>query len=196
MDRKTGNAKGSIFIHIKKYIENWHGEDAWKNILTSLPETDSEILESNFIKTVWYPAPLLNRLINTYDLLMGKGDFLSIVPIAEHIAKEDLRPLFDSFVNLRNPYVVLDNTPALWSRYFDSGWIEPDILDMDQKYYTLYLHEVADEDIASGVAICNFAVPKWFKLGLLMSGAHSANTIHSSCRYKGAESCKFEVRWE
>lgn len=196
MDRKTGNAKGSIFIHIKKYIIDSHGEDVWKEVLNSLSVSDSEILEKNVIKTEWYPVPLLNRLINTYDVLIGKGDFVSIIPIAEHIAKQDLEPLFDAFVNLNNPNIVLNNTHALWGRYFDSGWIELDILDMDQKYSTLYLHEFADERIASGVAICNFAVPKWFKLGLLMSGANSAKITHSDCRYKGAESCKFEVRWE
>ncbi len=196
MDNKTGNAKGSIFINIKEYVTNSHGEDEWNKILNNLPDSDSEILKNDIIRTEWYPTPLLNRLINTYDVLIGNGDFSSIIPIAEHIAKKDLGPLFEVFVNLDNPYIVLNNTPALWSRYFDSGQVELDILDLDKKYSTLYLYEAADENRASGVAICNVAVPKWFKVGLLMAGAKSANITQTDCRYKGAQFCKFEVRWE
>lgn len=196
MDRKTGNAKGSIFINIREYVLSSHGEVVWKKIVDNLPASDRDIVDGNIIKSRWYPAPLLNRLINTYDVLVGEGDFLSIMPVAEHIAKKDLGPLFDIFIHLNDPNMVLNNAPALWSRYFDSGWLVVDVLDTDQKYSTFYLHEVADEHRAPGVAICNFAIPKWLKTVLLMSGAKSAQIIQTDCRYKGAELCRFEVRWE
>ena len=196
MDKKTGNAKGSVFINVKEYILSTEGQDAWNRILNNLSVSDRKILDGNIIKSEWYPAPLLTRLIKTYDLLVGKGDLRAVTPIAEHIASKDLKPLFDAFVDLNNPNIVLNNTPALWSRYFDSGRLELDILDLDNNFSILHLYEVADQNRASGVAICNFAVPKWLKLGLLLCGASSVNIVHTSCRYKGAEFCKYEVTWE
>lgn len=196
MDRKTGNAKGSIFINTREYIEKYFGDSVWKLILVSLPGTDGKFYEMDIQKTEWYPVPFLNRLINTYDMIIGKGDFLSVVPISEYIAKKDLGPVFEVFLDLKNPQVILNSAPTLWSRYFDSGRMEIETLDMDNRVCTLNLYEIADETIAPGIAICNFAVPEWFRMGLMLSGASTVTITQSECRYKGAETCKFEVRWE
>lgn len=196
MDTKIGNVKGSVFINVKEYILNTRGQDVWDRILTNLPEPDRCTLYGNLIKSEWYPAPLLNRLINTYDLLVGVGDFKSITPVAEHIATRDLKPLFDAFLDLNNPNIVLNNTPALWGRYFDSGSLELETLDLENNFSALHLYDAADENLASGVAICDFAVPKWIKIGLILCGASSVVIAHTSCRYKGAEYCRYEVTWE
>ena len=196
MDTKTGRAKGSIFLNSRDYIVNSMGESVWKLILANLPDGDAEFFENNLVKTEWYPVPYVNRLINTYDLIAGNGDFLSIVPIAEYIAKKDLGPVFEVFIDLKNPQVVLNSAPSLWSRYFDTGRMDVESVNMDAKSSTLRLYELADETKASGVAICTFAVPEWFRTGLLMSGADSVSITQTECRYKGAEACKYEVTWE
>jgi hypothetical protein len=138
----------------------------------------------------------LNRLLNTYDLLYGKGDFLSIIPIAEYIANKDLGPMIDALVNLKKPSVVLKSAPSLWSRYFDSGLLELELLDDEKNFSVLFLDEIADENRASGVAVCNFAVPEWFKTGLTMAGANTVEIVQTGCRYKNDTICRFEVWWE
>jgi len=195
MDKKTGNTRGSVIINIKEYILGTQGQDAWNKIVNKLPHADKEILDCELIYSEWYPVSLLNRLINTYDLILGTGDFRSVIPVAEHIGTADLKPLFDAFLDLNNPNIVLNNTPALWERYFDSGHLELETFDLENKFATLYLFEAADEDRASGVAICNYAVPKWLKIVLLLCGASSANIKQTDCRYKGAEHCRYEVTW-
>ncbi|MFI5322092.1 MAG: hypothetical protein ACHQ6U_00865 [Thermodesulfobacteriota bacterium] len=181
---------------MKEYIINSRGESAWKKIINNLPDIDTNVLESEIIQTEWYPAPLLNRLINTYDVLEGNGDFLSVIPIAVYIATKDLGPMIDALVNLKKPSVVLNSAPSLWNRYFDSGLLEVELLDAEKNYSVLYLDEIADEKTASGVAICNIAVPEWFKTGLRMAGANSAEIVHTECRYKNSKPCRFEVWWE
>ena len=196
MTDKTGNTKGSILINAKEYIITSHGESVWKKIVNNLQEQDKEILENDLITTEWYPAPLLNRLLNTYDVVHGNGDFLSVIPLAEYIARKDLGPMLDSLVNLKTPPVLLKSAPSLWSRYFDSGLMELELLDEETNFSVLYLDEIADENRASGVAVCNFAVPEWFKTGLTMAGANSAEIVQTECRYKNSKPCKFEVWWE
>ena len=195
MDTKIGRAKGSIFLNSRDYIVNSIGDSVWKLVLANLPGDDAEFFEKNIAKSEWYPVPLLNNLVNTYDLVVGNGDFLSIVPIAEYIAKKDLGPVFEVFVDLKNPQVILNSAPSLWSRYFDSGRVDVESVNVDDKSSTLVLYELADEMKASGVAICTFAVPEWFKTGLLMSGTGSVAITQTECRYKGAESCKYEIKW-
>jgi hypothetical protein len=196
MAESSGSAKGSILSNAKEYIISAHGESAWKKIVNNLPEPDSTVLDSSLVSTDWYPAPLLNRLLNTYDVLHGNGDFLSIVPISEYIAKKDLGPMLDALVNLKKPATILKSAPSLWSRYFDSGMLELELLDTEKKYSVLYLDEIADEERASGVAVCNFAVPEWFKMGLMMAGANSVKIIQTACRYKNDKICRFEVWWD
>jgi hypothetical protein len=196
MAESSGMTKGSILFNAKEYIISAHGEGAWKRIVSNLPEPDSAILESGLVSTDWYPAPLLNRLLNTYDVLHGNGDFLSIVPIAEYIARKDLGPMLEALMNLKKPAIILKSAPSLWSRYFDSGMLEIELLDVEKKYAVLYLDELADEERASGVAVCNFAVPEWFKTGLKLAGANTVKIIQTSCRYKNDNICRFEVWWE
>lgn len=196
MTDSTGKTKGSILFNAKEYIISSHGESAWKRIVVNLPDPDSEILEREIVSTDWYPAPLLNRLLNTYDVLHGNGDFLSIVPVAEYIARKDLGPMLDSLVNLKKPAIILKSAHSLWGRYFDSGMLELELLDMEKKYSVFYLDEIADEDRASGVAVCNFALPEWFKTGLKMAGANSVKIVQTSCRYKNDNICRFEVWWD
>jgi len=196
MTQTTGNTKGSILLNAKEYIITSHGEGAWKNIVNNLPGPDIGILESVLISTEWYPAPLLNRLLNTYDIVHGNGDFLSVIPIAEYIVRKDLGPMLDALLNLKKPHVILKSASSLWGRYFDSGILELEVLDPEKKFSVLYLDEIADENRASGVAVCNFAVPEWLKTGLIMSGANSARIVQTGCRYKNSESCRFEAWWE
>lgn len=196
MAESSGKTKGSILSNAKEYIISSHGRDAWKKIVLNLPDRDSEILENELVGTDWYPAPLLNRLLNTYDVLHGNGDFVSIAPIAEYIAKKDLGPMLDALVNLKNPAVILKSAHSLWGRYFDSGMLELEFLDMENNYSIFYLDEIADEERASGVAVCNFALPEWFKTGLQMAGANSVRIVQSSCRYKNDKICRFEVWWD
>jgi hypothetical protein len=196
MAKITGNTKGSILLNAKEYIITSHGESVWKKILNNLPDPDREILESSLIGTEWYPAPLLNRLLNIYDMMHGNGDFLSVIPIAEFIANKDLGPMLDSLVNLKKPPVILKSAPSLWNRYFDSGMLELEVLDLEKNFSVLYLDEIADENRASGVAVCNFAVPVWFKTGLTMAGANTAEIVQTGCRYKNDTICRFEVWWE
>ena len=198
MDQIIGNAKGSIFIYAKEYIIKKHGEDAWKEILTRLSEEDRKILYGDLSKYVWYSAPILNHLINVYDSMFGIGDFKSIIPIAEYIAEQDLTPVFDMFVNLKNPPFILRSAPSLWSRYFDTGEIK--VQEAEDAggygYYKLVLEEIADEDRVSGRAICTYGVPMWLKSALFMAGAKKVTMSHARCRYKDAYSCMLEVWWE
>jgi hypothetical protein len=193
--RAIGNARGSIFIHIRDYVIKVHGKMIWGEILNRLSRTDGEIFGEQLIKHGWYSAPALNRLIGVYDNMFGSGNFESIVPVVEYIAQQDLAPVFDIFINLK-PSFVLSSAPSLWNRYFDTGMVKIQVADESERHYRLVLEEIADENSVSGRAICTYANPTWLKSALIMAGIKTVTINHDQCRYKNASSCVLDIRWD
>ncbi len=191
-----GNARGSIIAYFKDFVLETHGEGEWQKFLNELTPEDAEILTQEIYKLDWYPAPILNRVIEVYDKLYGKGDYQSIIPIAEYIVTEDLSPVFNVFLDLKNPTFILNNTPSLWKRYFDTGKVVVESADDDNKFYKIRLEELADESQVSGRAICDVGIPTWIKTGLHLTGAKNVKADPTECRYQGAEHCILEVRWD
>lgn len=190
----SGNAKGSIFIHIRDYIIKVYGVEIWGEILNRLSQSDRDIFGGQLNKHGWYSAPVINRLINIYDNMFGDGDFKSIVPIVEYIAQQDLAPVFDIFVNL-SPFFVLSSAPSLWKRYFDTGEVRVEVADEANRHFRLVLEEIADENSVSGRAICTYANPTWLRIALIMAGAETVTMSHVKCRYKNATSCVLDIWW-
>ena len=191
-----GKTKGVLFILIKEHVLENHGKDGWKKLLNQVSPKDSRVVDSGFLKNEWYPAPLLNRFLESYDRIFGNGDLSSIKPVASYIATEDLAPLFEVFTNLKNPSFVLSNSPSLWRRYFDTGEMRIEIRDDDKRFYRAHLIELADEDRVSGRAVCTYGIPAWTETALIMAGAQSVNIIHPECRYRGSGICVYEYRWD
>jgi hypothetical protein len=189
-------ARGSIYIYFKEYIIKVHGKTVWKEILSHLPVKERKILDRRLKKSDWYPAPILNRVFRASDTIFGSGDLKSIIPVAEYIAEQDLSPVFDIFVNLKNPIFVVDNASSLWTRYFNTGHVKIEVADDVNRHYRLLLEDIADEDRVSGQAICTYGVPTWLKTAMIMGGAKTVTTIHTECRYKNASCCALEIRWE
>jgi len=196
MGQTVGMARGSIYIYFKDYIIKVHGKAVWKEILSHLPAKERKMLNSRLKKSDWYPVPILNRAIRVSDEIFGSGDLKSIVPVAEYIADQDLTPVFDIFVNLKNPVFIVDNASSLWTRYFNTGNVKIDVADDVNRHYRLLLEDIADEDRVSGQAICTYGVPTWLKTAMIMGGAKTVTTNHTECRYENAPSCVLEIRWE
>ena len=196
MSQIVGMARGSIYIYFKDYIIKVHGKAVWKEILSRLSAKERKMLNSRLKKSDWYPAPILNRAIRVSDDIFGSGDLKSIVPVAEYIADQDLTPVFDIFVNLKNPVFIVDNASSLWTRYFNTGNVKIDVADDANRYYRLLLEELADENRVSGPAVCTYGIPTWLKTAMIMGGAKTVTTNHTECRYKNAPSCVLEIRWE
>ena len=155
-----------------------------------------ENVEQQIKEIDWYPAPILNRAIRVSDEIFGSGDLKSIVPVAEYIAEQDLTPVFDIFVNLKNPVFIVDNASSLWTRYFNTGNVKIEVADDANRYYRLLLEEIAEENTVSGQAVCTYGIPTWLKTAMIMGGAKTVTINHTECRYENAPSCVLEIRWE
>ena len=195
MSDKSGNAKGSVFIYAKEFILETHGKELWNKIIEPLNEEEKLICNSELSPHEWYPVFLLNRVFDSYDKILGNNDKKSIIPIAEYIAEKDLSPVFNLFVNLKDPIFVLENIPSIWNRYFDTGKVNIILSDKENMHYQLSLDELADESRFSGQAICKYGTATWVNTALKFVGAENIRIEHIKCRYDSDECCVSDVKW-
>jgi hypothetical protein len=117
--------------------------------------------------------------------IFGTGDLKSIVP-----------PVAEYIVNLKNPVFIVDNASSLWTRCFNTENVKIEVADDAHRYYRFLLEEIADENKASGQAVCTYGIPTWLRTAMIMGGAKTVTTNHAVCRYENAPSCVLEIRWE
>jgi len=189
-------ASASIFIYSREFIIDNYGKETWQKISDGLTEDESKFANSVYSLTEWYPVYLLNKFLNLLDDLRSTKDKDSIIPIVKYITENDLLPVFNMFINLKDPIFVLQNVPSIWNRYFSTGKMAIELSDAENKHFQYSLTEGADENIYSGEAICRHGTVTWIKTALEITGAQNIEIIHSECRYRGSQKCVNDVRWD
>ena len=195
MTDKIGKAKGSTFIYSRQYIINNDGEGIWLKTIESLTDEEKDFCKADLSPHEWYPVYMLNKVFRSYDKIVGSGDYRAVIPIAKYIAEKDLLPVFDIFVNLKNPAFVLQNIPSIWNRYFDTGKVNFEIADAEKKHFQYSLEDGVDENRYSGQAICKYGTTVWIETALKITGAKNIEVGHPKCRYDNNPVCLTEVRW-
>lgn len=196
MSENIPRASSSIFIYSREYIIENYGKETWQKISDELTEDESKFANSEYKFNEWYPVYLLNRVLNILDKLRSAEDKDSIIPIAKYITQKDLKPVFNMFINLKDPVFVLQNVPSIWNRYFNTGKITVELSDAENKHFRYSLTEGADENIYSGEAICRHGTVTWIKTALEIAGAENINIEHTKCRYHGDTVCINDVKWD
>ena len=116
MGDKLSKAKGSTFIYSRQYIIINHGDGIWNKTIENLTDEEKDFCKSDLSPQEWYPVYMLNKVFRSYDNIVGTGDNNAVIPIAKYIAEKDLLPVFDIFVNLKDPVFVLQNILAADTR--------------------------------------------------------------------------------
>ncbi|MGI9534334.1 MAG: hypothetical protein ACR2NW_05245 [Thermodesulfobacteriota bacterium] len=196
MSDKIGKAKGSVYLFSREFIINNHGDDLWNKILEPLNHEEKEFCNSQMSLHEWYPVYLLNKVFDSFDNIVGSNDKKSIIPIAEYIAQKDLSPVFNLFVNLKDPVFVLQNIPSIWNRYFDTGKVVINLSDSENKHYQFALEDGIDENRFSGQAICKYGTVTWINTALKIVGADNVSIDHQKCRYDNEPVCITDVKWD
>ena len=196
MSENIPKASASIFIYSREFIIDNYGKETWQKISDGLTEDESKIANSDYIPNEWYPVYLLNRVLNILDRLRSADNKESIIPIVEYITQKDLKPVFNMFINLKDPVFVLQNVPSIWNRYFNTGKVAIELSDPENKYFQFSLTEGTDENIYSGEAICRHGTVTWIKTALEIAGAQNIDIQHSKCRYHGDPACINDVKWD
>ena len=70
MSENKPKASGAIFVYSREYILDNYGQDVWQQITDHLTVEEKKFVNSDYSPGEWYPAYLLNTVLNTFDNLL------------------------------------------------------------------------------------------------------------------------------
>src|SRR5207249_3995416 len=94
--------KGLSLLHVRNFVTDRFGPEAWTQLTGSLTPDDRRVLASA-VATGWYELALYARLLNAMDRQFGAGDRKLVMESARYQAEKDLNVVFRVFFGWRIP---------------------------------------------------------------------------------------------
>ena len=189
---KQGKAKGTVFVHLREYVQRTHGERAWLKVREGLPAEDRRTLDELVIVGGWYPVGIWNRALALYLPANHSNPEDGMRKLAAYIAENDLNKLYKMILSMGSPEFLLRRTASLWSRYFDVGDFEA--TELANKKWRLTLTCPREPEAAPDFYTCGPGVSAWIENGLKLTGT-TAKVDHAKCRFYASPRCEYEVTW-
>ncbi len=188
----TGQAKGSVLLHLREYMIRSHGDAAWQETRSSLVDEDRDVIDGIIISGGWYPVRVWNHCLDTYLLKQYEDPDEGMRKVARFIADRDLNSVYKMVLRLGSPEFLVKRTNSLWSRYFSKG--EMQAFEVGDASWRIVLAAPSAKDSAPGYFTCGPGVCAWIEHGLRLTGAH-ASVEHVRCRLEEGVSCEYRVKW-
>lgn len=117
-------ARGPNFVYTKDFITQGYGEEAWDQLLDSLPEQAAKVWRLPHLITEEYPFSAFKEMIKALANLEGSLAEQQTTNLYEYMADQTLNTVYKVFFRFTNPAFVIKNYPKLWSRFFTIGTVE------------------------------------------------------------------------
>lgn len=180
-------AKGTNLLHMRTFVRERFGSDAWSRVLAEL-EPDAREELGGLVAVGWYDLPLQVELLRAIDRVLGKGDTSLISDIGEFEANQDLTRIHKLFMKFATPAYVLEKARDYWARFYDTGTWEVTRHAGRSASGTLRGLGVVDR------TFCVYLQAYIYRM-FLLSGAADGQIRHTRCRARGDDACTFEGSW-
>jgi hypothetical protein len=183
-------AKGSLFVYVRKWVEEQEGPAGWQALTEGLADGDRAVLDGLLALGQWYPVGHFNRLARRF---IARHDAEGVVTLARYIAANDLSVFFKMVMAMASPEFLLRRTGSIYQRYFDSGELvaQPEA----PRRWSITLDGPRDEEGGPNEVICRHGVRGWIIEALERTGAKQHRVAHVLCRHRGSPRCLYHVSW-
>lgn len=181
--------KGSALVARLNYYRDHCTPEQQAQIKELLPADAASLLQLGAFTSQWYPLQHLIDLSRAIDQVKGSGDGTLILELGRKSAHEAVRGIYRIFFKFGSPEFVIQRAAQVWSRYYDSGQLQVDLLGPGHAQVTL-------NDFDTPAHEHCLSVSGWIRGMLEASGAKNVATAVSQCRKQGARVCGFEARWQ
>lgn len=113
-------ARGTNIHHMRAFIQQRFGADAWTRVLGAMTPSDAAELRS-LVPVGWYELGLQYRLLRATGAVLGEGEGSFVEAIGQFEAQQDLTVVHRLFLRMANPGFVLQQSGRYWSRFYSSG---------------------------------------------------------------------------
>jgi hypothetical protein len=180
--------KGNVLTSRLTYVRQHFGQKGVEKIFLGLPEADRSVLENPINQVQWYDFDLGQRLDAAIVAGLGKGDPRIFEAMGAASAKQSLSTIHKFYLDPGNPQGFLLRAPLIYHVYYDQGWREYKPTSPTSGVMTTFEAETYS------TTDC-LTVIGWYKQALAMCGAKQVEMVEETCRARGGEFCRYNVRW-
>ncbi len=181
--------KGSALVARVNFLRDQCTPEQQGQVKALLSEELNQLLELGAFASQWYPLQYLVDISRALDQVKGRGDGALILEMGRQSAHEAVRGIYKIFFKFGSPEFVIQRAAQVWSRYYDSGQLQVDVLEKGRV-------QVALSDFDTPIHEHCLAVSGWIRGMLEASGGKNVDTKIVQCRKQGARVCSFEARWQ
>ncbi len=135
-------AKGVNFLYAKRFIEGKYGNDAWRRVLSNLPEEMQQMWDGGILVNKEYPFAAFKATMSALDSVLSTEEDRELALIYEYIADQSLNKIYKIFFSLTSPSFVIKNYPKLWDKFFNTGKVEVPLVEKGHAVLKFVLPEV------------------------------------------------------
>jgi hypothetical protein len=180
--------KGTAVRASLRYLQDRFGPTGTGAVLEKVPAEDREQVSSGLLDSVWYPMPLLLRLMRAASEAHGAAE----PELARHMgrasAESGVRGVYKIFFKVGSPQFIISRASRVFGSYYDTGRIR--VVESGPG------RAVLDLDEFEGSPEFCLRILGWMEKTMEMAGARNLVPLHSRCRYRGDERCRFEGTWD
>lgn len=177
---------GEIVVSRFEYLKRFHGNEAIKQVLDALPETDRRAFKG-FDREAWYPFEAVIRLDEKIGAMFANGDPAIYERLGE-LSAESRTVWLGEHASLVSVHAFLGRTAETHRRLHSFGKAE---------YHRIGFGEgelrISGYPNPSAV-YCRSAIG-YLRGSLERLTGHPATVEERSCQTSGAEACVFAMRW-
>jgi hypothetical protein len=182
-----GRFKGLVLLNARDFCVDRFGKGGWERVLAELSREDREAAESA-VHVGWYDLALYDRVHESIERTLGRGDHSVMVDLGHWCADRDLTTVHRLFLRLASPTFLLQKYGDYWRRYQDTGaW---SVQKEDARRVRATLEKWGSVSEATCIRLAAY-IEKMVEL----AGGRGAHTTRTRCRSRGDAVCEYLVDW-
>jgi len=184
----VARVKGTAVRASLRFLQERFGPTGTGSVLERLEPGDREMVMSGLLDSVWYPMPLLLRLMRAATEVHGAAEPELLRKMGRASAESGVRGVYKVFFKVGSPQFIIGRAARVFGSYYDTGEIRVVESGPGRAVLDLTNFEGSRE-------FCQ-RIQGWMERTMEMAGAKQLVPSHSQCCYEGDPVCRFEGTWD
>lgn len=180
--------KGTAIRASVRFLQERFGPTGTGAVLDRLEAEDRDMVTSGLLDSVWYPMPLLLRLMQAAVEIHGSSQPELPRQMGRASAESGVRGVYKVFFKVGSPQFIISRAARVFGSYYDEGEIRVVESRPGRAVLDLTGFEGSSE-------FCQ-RILGWMEKTMEMAGAKDLVPDHSQCRHRGDPVCRFEGTWD
>jgi hypothetical protein len=184
----VARVKGTAVRASLRFLQDRFGPTGTGAVLDRLDPEDRDLVRSGLLDSVWYPMPLLLRLMRAAAQVHGGGEPELARQMGRASAESGVRGVYKVFFKVGSPQFIIGRASRVFASYYDTG----EIRLVESRAGRAVLDLVGFE---GSPEFCQ-RIQGWMERTVELAGGRNLVPDHSQCLYRGDAVCRFEGTWE